>query len=248
MTNAVVPIAAVKVSRDLLLCDQRQLADLADICSSTCDPSDDDSCPEASKCCATGCGFACVAAVLPGHSTHNIKTVSFELTMRRLKLFFCAGGDAEQPCTLARDEALLSLSIDPTKATVVPFCDARGLWERVQCNMYLGVCWCVVPLTGSRVAGTQVRGTPQCDDDSSVESLDSDDVSSDDEESDESASDESDDDVSDESDYDSIDDVTDSYEYDDDVTDSYESDDDVTEDSSEMDGDVTEYDRIKFGR
>ena len=123
----------------------------------------------------------------------------------------------------ARDDALLSLRIDPTKAVVLPFCDARGLWERVQCNIYVGVCWCVDPQTGSRVTGSQVRGTPLCsqDGDDSFEFFDSADVSSDE-----------DSDVSDSNDI--------SDEWNDDVTDSYESD-DVTGDSSEWDErDVTE--------
>ena len=144
---------AVAVPKRDMQCDKRQALDFANICSSTCssdsgddnddDDNDDDSCPGNTKCCSTECGGSvCMAAVRP--------TVTAEVK------------DEHKPCQEAKQQALLSMRIDPTKATVVPFCRDDGSWERVQCNLYLGVCWCVEQDSGHKIAGTQVRGTPDC--------------------------------------------------------------------------------------
>lgn len=44
----------------------------------------------------------------------------------------------------------------------IPVCDNTGKFETIQCWGSIGFCWCVDSETGTEVAGTRVRGKPDC--------------------------------------------------------------------------------------
>ena len=41
-------------------------------------------------------------------------------------------------------------------------CNASGHFEKLQCSIHYGVCWCVDPETGKKIDGTQKHGIPDC--------------------------------------------------------------------------------------
>ena len=68
----------------------------------------------------------------------------------------------ESACTSHKRKSLASLHMDSLSPTFVPVCDQQGLYEVIQCNLYLAVCWCVNPHTGETIWGTHSHGLPDC--------------------------------------------------------------------------------------
>ncbi|OQR74224.1 hypothetical protein BIW11_09215 [Tropilaelaps mercedesae] len=68
-------------------------------------------------------------------------------------------------CELMREKTRTQAKNSGNTAPVyVPKCNSRlGTWEPLQCMHDLGLCWCV-DQKGNQIAGSMVRGTPNCSD------------------------------------------------------------------------------------
>lgn len=69
-------------------------------------------------------------------------------------------------CELMREKTRTRVknSATITAPVYIPKCNSRlGTWEPLQCMHDLGLCWCV-DQKGNQIAGSMVRGTPNCND------------------------------------------------------------------------------------
>ncbi|XP_051928351.1 testican-2-like [Hippocampus zosterae] len=71
----------------------------------------------------------------------------------------------EKPPCLAELEKIQANHVAKNKPirTYIPTCDEDGYYRKWQCEQSGGECWCVDQQGGSEVAGTRMRGNPECD-------------------------------------------------------------------------------------
>ncbi|XP_059802457.1 testican-2 isoform X2 [Hypanus sabinus] len=71
--------------------------------------------------------------------------------------------DGEPPCLVELEKIQLQEAAQKVPGTYIPSCDQDGYYRKLQCNTYFGECWCV-DHQGIEVAGSRVKGNPDCDD------------------------------------------------------------------------------------
>ncbi|XP_062926644.1 testican-2 [Mobula hypostoma] len=67
------------------------------------------------------------------------------------------------PCLVELEKIQLQEAAQKVPGTYIPSCDQDGYYRKLQCNTYFGECWCV-DHQGNEVAGSRVKGNPDCDD------------------------------------------------------------------------------------
>ncbi|KAK3088649.1 hypothetical protein FSP39_021894 [Pinctada imbricata] len=143
-------------------------------------------CPKGTMCCSNGCGHTCQVPVsrmrgkCPSYNKDTVgicvgngaggKKCSGDMDCKNGDLCcnngcgpVCTPADTKTPCQRELAMAMIQMrtSLDSCSPIFIPRCDRKGNYHRTQCYDNNGVCFCVNP-NGTKIAGTEVRGNPDC--------------------------------------------------------------------------------------